>query len=410
MSLLEKQSIADLEVQECPFDFYSELSQTPLHWDEKAGFFICGRFDTVRDIVRDTKTFSNIASQTMDGMRPPPQEVLDLRRQMIKAADTLVTNDPPHHTRIRKMMDNPFAVSNIEQAQAEIRDICEETLNTWIEGDECEFVADYCVPVPLKVIAAQLGVPREMAPKFKAWSDAAVEPLGMMISDERLIVCTELSKEFQDYFVEQLEARKQHPQDDLLGHVVNARDDEGKPFTLEEQISICGQLLVAGNETTTNAMGHGMQMLVEQPKVLAALRDDPSKSRNFVEELLRLESPTQGLFRVVMKDTVIEGVEVPKGSRIMLRWAAANRDPARFECPHEIDLERRNAMTHMAFGAGIHRCLGANLAKEELIQTFALLPTRIGSLSFPEGKNDFTHHPNMLLRGLKSLHINFKRL
>ena len=103
-------------------------------------------------------------------------------------------------------------------------------------------------------------------------------------------------------------------------------------------------------------------------------------------------------------------MKVPKGSRIMLRWAAANRDPARFECPHEIDLERRNAMTHMAFGAGIHRCLGANLAKEELVQTFALLPTKIEQLSFPAGKNDFSHHPNMLLRGLKSLHLNFKRI
>lgn len=410
MSLLEQKSIADLDIQECPFDFYSELAETPLHWDEKAGFFICGRFDTVRDIVRNTKVFSNVASQTMDGMRPPPPEVLELRRKMIPVADTLVTNDPPHHTRIRKMMDNPFAVANIEKSQDEIREICEETLATWVDKGHCEFVADYCVPVPLKVIAGQLGVPREMAPKFKAWSDAAVEPLGMMISDERLIVCTKLTKEFQDYFVEQLESRRKNPQDDLLGRVVSARDEDGKPFTLAEEISLCAQLLVAGNETTTNAMGHGLQMLVEQPGVLDALRQDPSKSRNFVEELLRLESPTQGLFRVVMEDTVIEGTKVPKGSRIMLRWAAANRDPARFECPHDIDLERRNAMTHMAFGAGIHRCLGANLAKEELVQTFALLPTRIKTLRFSEGKNDFTHHPNMLLRGLKSLHVDFERV
>ena len=407
MSLLTEKSIADLDVQECPFDFYDALQETPLHFDEKAGFYICGKFNVVRDIVRDPATFSNVESQTMDGMRPPPERVLELRKSMVSRANTLVTNDPPSHSRARKMMDNPFAMSKIEKSQSRIRKICEETLDTFIDNGSCEFVTDYGIPVPLKVIADQLGVPREMAPKFKLWSDAAVEPLGMMISDERLIACTELTKEFQDYFLAQLEDRKSNPTDDLITRVVSARDENGEAFNSAEQISLCGQLLVAGNETTTNAMGHGMQFLVELPEIFAALRDDPSKSRQFTEEVLRLESPTQGLFRVVTKDVEIEGVKVPKGSRIMLRWAAANRDPERFECPRELDLTRRNSMTHMAFGAGIHRCLGANLAKEEMVQTFALLPTRMHNLRFSKDRNDFTHHPNMLLRGLKELHLEF---
>jgi len=407
VSLLTEQSIADLEVQECPFDYYDALQDKPLHYDEKAGFYITGKFNVVRDIVRDPETFSNVHSQTMDSMRPPPERVLELRKSMVPRADTLVTNDPPNHTRVRKMMDNPFAMSNIQKSEEQIRDICAETLEDFINTGKCEFVADYGITVPLKVIADQLGVPREMAPTFKLWSDAAVEPLGMMISDERLIACTELTKQFQQYFLDQLEDRRSNPRDDLLTRVANARDEDGNGFNEAESISVCGQLLVAGNETTTNAMGHGMQFLVEQPDIFNALREDPSKSRQFTEELLRLESPTQGLFRVVMKDVEIEGVKVPKGSRIMLRWAAANRDPERFECPHQLNLERRNAMTHMAFGAGIHRCLGANLAKEELVQTFALLPTKLHNLRYSEGKNDFTHHPNMLLRGLKELHLEF---
>ncbi len=407
MSLLTEQSIADLDVQECPFDFYDALQDTPLHYDEKAGFYITGKFNVVRDIVRDPETFSNVHSQTMDSMRPPPERVLELRKSMVPRADTLVTNDPPNHTRVRKMMDNPFAMSNIQKSEQQIRDICEETLADFVDQGKCEFVADYGIAVPLKVIADQLGVPREMAPTFKLWSDAAVEPLGMMISDERLIACTELTKDFQDYFLDQLADRRANPRDDLLTRVASARDEDGNGFNEAESISVCGQLLVAGNETTTNAMGHGMQFLVEQPEIFNALRDDPSKSRQFTEELLRLESPTQGLFRLVMKDVEIEGVKVPKGARIMLRWAAANRDPERFECPHKLDLGRRNAMTHMAFGAGIHRCLGANLAKEELVQTFALLPTKLHNLRYSDGKNDFTHHPNMLLRGLKELHLEF---
>lgn len=405
--LLREKSIADLDVQECPVEFYDALQQSPLHYDAKAGFFIAGNYDTVRQIVRDTKTFSSIASQTTDGMRPPPQEVLELRKQMVQPADTLVTNDPPSHTRVRNMLGDPFAQFRVDKSKADIREICETTLDAFIAKGHCDFVADYANPVPLKVIADQMGIPRTLAAKIKAWSDAAVEPLGMMISDERLIACTKLTKEFQDYFLDRLAERKQTPSNDLLGQLVAARDADGEPFSTAEYLSLCAQLLVAGNETTTNAMGHGMRYLVEQPELFAALRSDPAKSLQFADEILRLESPAQGLFRVVTQDTEIAGVHLPRGSRVMLRWAAANRDPSRFECPHQLDLARKNAMTHLAFGAGIHRCLGANLAREELAQTFALLPQRIHNLRFADGKNDFTHHPNMLLRGLKALHLEF---
>ena len=409
VSILSNHSIADLAVQENPFDFYDALQEIPLHFDEQAGFFITGKYAVVREIVRDTARFSNVESQTMDGMRPPPEEVLEIRKSMVPGANTLVTNDPPGHTRIRDMLDNPFALSHIESSTEAIRQVCEDAVDAFIDKGCCEFISDYAVTVPLQVIADQLGLPRAMASKLKDWSDAAVEPLGMMISDERLIACTRLTREFQDYFLAELDERKAKPRDDLLTRITQARDPQGQGFSVAEQLSLCSQLLVAGNETTTNALGHGMQYLVERPDVFQALRENPEHSQQFTEEVLRLASPAQGLFRVVTEDVEIDGVKLPKGSRVMLRWAAANRDPDRFECPHELDLERRNAMTHIAFGAGIHRCLGANLAKAELIQTFALLPGKLHNLRFADGKNDFSHHPNMLLRGLKELHLEFDK-
>jgi cytochrome P450 len=172
-------------------------------------------------------------------------------------------------------------------------------------------------------------------------------------------------------------------------------------------LSLTSQLLVAGNETTTNAIAAGMQWLIEKPELFDMLREAPERAGQFSDEVLRLESPVQGLFRIVARETRIGGVTLPAGARVMLRFAAANRDPKRFPCPAELDRGRDNAGTHLAFGAGVHHCLGANLAREEMVQTFAILPQRLSRPRFPAGRNDFLHHPSMVLRGLKHLHIEF---
>ena len=172
-------------------------------------------------------------------------------------------------------------------------------------------------------------------------------------------------------------------------------------------LSLTSQFLVAGNETTTNGIAAGVQLLVDNPDQQAILRREPERVRVFINEVLRLEAPVQGLFRVVMADTELNGVKIPKGSRVMLRFAAANRDEARFQRPDALDVTRHNAGSNVAFGAGIHHCIGANLAREEMVQTFALLLQRTTNLAYAEGRNDFKHHPSMILCGLKHLHIKF---
>ena len=198
----------------------------------------------------------------------------------------------------------------------------------------------------------------------------------MMISDERLIECTRLVKEFQDFMAAELEARSSDPRDDLLTELVTARDPDGNAFSMAEMLSLTSQFLVAGNETTTNGIAAGVQLLVDNPDQQEILRSEPSRVRVFINEVLRLEAPVQGLFRVVTTNTELNGVKIPQGSRIMLRFAAANRDEARFEHPDELDVTRHNAGSNVAFGAGIHHCIGANLAREEMVQTFDILLKR----------------------------------
>jgi len=166
---------------------------------------------------------------------------------------------------------------------------------------------------------------------------------------------------------------------------------------------------VAGNETTTNALAAGMQLLIENPEQQRLLREDPSRIRIFVEEVLRVESPVQGLFRVVTEDVELAGVAIPKGARVMLRFAAANRDPNQYAEPDALDVCRRNAGTHLAFGAGIHHCLGAALAREEMNSAFEQILARMTNLHFLPERNDFKHYPNMILRGLEHLWIGFRK-
>jgi cytochrome P450 len=409
MSLLEERCLKDPDIQEDPVAYHHALREQPIYFDPRLGFYLCSSYHLMREILRNTDVFSSVDSQSMDAMRPPPAEVIELRRAGYPVVNTLVTNDPPSHTRIRKMVDEPFRPRSIEKLTGAIREIVAETIDAFIDRGECEVVADLAIPVPIKVIADLLGIDRSLAPRIKVWSDAAVEPLGMMISDERLIECARIIREFQSFVAAELEARRSAPRDDLLSHLVTARDDEGQGFSMAEMLSLTQQFLVAGNETTTNGIAAGVQLLIDNPEQLALLQRDGdiNRIRVFANEVLRLESPVQGLFRVVRRETELGGVTLPAGSRVMLRFAAANRDPAKYRQPDALDVSRHNAGTHLAFGAGIHHCIGANLAREEMVLTFQALLERGRNFAFQPDRNDFKHHPSMILRGLKRLHIRF---
>jgi cytochrome P450 len=411
MSLLEERCLKDPDVLEDPTAYHHALRERPIHFDPRLGFYICSSYRLMREILRNTEVFSSVDSQSMDSIRPPPPEVVELRRAGFPTVNTLVTNDPPSHTRIRKMVDEPFRPRSIEKLTGAIRQIVEETIDAFIDRGECEVVSELAIPIPIKVIADMLGIERSLAPRIKTWSDAAVEPLGMMVSDERLIECARIIREFQEFVAGELEARRSAPRDDLLTHLVTARDDDGKGFSMAEMLSLTQQFLVAGNETTTNGIAAGVQLLIDNPDQLEVLQrsGDVNRIRVFANEVLRLEAPVQGLFRVVRREVEIGGVTLPAGSRVMLRFAAANRDPDKYRHPDDLDVTRHNAGTHLAFGAGIHHCIGANLAREEMVMTFQALLERARNFAFQPDRNDFTHHPSMILRGLKRLHIRFDR-
>ncbi len=400
-------NFADPQIVECPYPFYEALrDNAPVYHAEKLGFWLISRYDDCLEALRNPTIFSSKM-----GFRPGsvPEEVLRIYNEegFGDLPDTLVSNDPPSHTRYRKLVDRVFTAGRVRQMEEYMVQVVNELIDEFVELGQTKVMRSFAVPVPMYVIADQLGVPRLHMDKFKEWSDASVEPLGLLISDERKIECAKLAVEMQHYFADVFADRRQNPRDDLITDLVTKEVDD-RLLDLPELLSVLNQLLVAGNETTTSAIGAAVIRLAENPELADRLADDPSLSDNFAEEILRHESPVQGLFRMTTEDVEIGGVTIPKGSLVNLRYGSANRDERKFLEPERFDVQRKNASSHLAFGAGIHHCIGAQLARREIGISARELTRRLKDIRLKDS-GSVRHLPSVILRGLAEFEIEFSR-
>jgi cytochrome P450 len=258
------------------------------------------------------------------------------------------------------------------------------------------------------MIAEQLGLERSDGPDIKRWTDAFVDRLGGMMDEEREKETAREVVEFQHVIMKLAEERRKQPREDILSDLVNARVDDERPLDEAELLSIVQQLMVAGNETTTSSLAEGMALLAHNPDELAKVQADPSIIPNMVEEVLRLASASSGIWRIATQDTQLGGETIPKGAMVMLRYHAANRDPAKYEEPDRFIADRKNARKHLAFGKGIHMCVGNMLSRKEMTVTFQQLLPRIADLRLADGFEP-AYPPNMMLRGLTKLPLTFEK-
>lgn len=407
-------SVADYDffdpaVIECPFEFYKALrEQAPVYQLPGTDIFMVSKHADIRQALKDTTTFSSDFKYLLQGPEPSP-EAAEIYAGGYEHVDTLLTMDPPQHKVYRSLINKVFSAKRVEKMHAYIEQIAQELIDGFIENGECEFIKEFATPLPVYVIADQLGVPRSDLVKFKSWSDAFASRLGGLVTAEEEIENARLIVEYQNYMAAVVTDRRQSPRDDMISDLANSTIEDGRLMTMEELLSMIEQLLVAGNETTTSAIAGGMLSLIQLSDQLQILLDDPAVIENAVEEILRLETPSAGLWRVVTCDTEIRGVKIPKDSLLMLRYASANRDEEVFDDAENMDVCRRNASDHIAFGQGIHFCPGAMLGRKEMNVAFHNLLQRLTNVQLVDGKNDLTHWPNMVLRGLKELHITFDR-
>ena len=374
-----------------------------------AGFFVISRFEDCAEAARRHDVFSNDFTSVI----APKPEVAEIfaKGRMEQGVKTLLTNDPPSHTRYRALVDKVFSPGRVKKMEGYITRIVHELIDGFIDDGEVELMSRFTIPLPLSIIADELGVPREDMPKFREWSDASVVPFSSMTTLEEEKAAARSLLEFQDYFAEKFAEKQANPTDDIISDLATTRfEDENRSLNVSEFLSICQQILTAGNETTANTIASAMYHLIDNPDQMAIARSDVDKhARNIGEETLRYDAPVQGQWRVVKKDTELHGVKIPAGSVVNLRYGSANRDERQFDHAEKFDITRNNARSHMAFGQSIHFCVGANLARKEIELAFKGLLPRMKNIRFAPGRNDFTHVPSLTLRGFKHLYLEFEK-
>jgi cytochrome P450 len=410
------------EINKCPYDAYQVLrDEAPVWEDPLTGMFVVTRYEDVRKVIFDVENFAN-------GIRQKPRfaspEMLERQRKIAELyeekgwtpAPTLAGRDDPNHKQMRALFDHAFRPSKIKLLDEFVEALGHRLIDAFIDRGTCDWVREFAVPLPLIVIGKQMGAKEEDIWRIKAWTDAWVQRLGMMQTEEEALWSTEMEIEAQHYFQPIFERVRREPDDTLLSDLVNTEIPEwGRKLTDNElHAEMMADTFVGGSETSTNALSAGVMLMIQRPQVWDMLKSDPGKYLpTLVEEVLRLEGPVQGLFRVTRHDVELGGVMIPAGSTVNIRYASANRDERHFDEPQELDLERSNAKTHLAFGAGTHFCLGAPLARRELLLGFQALVERVDEMWFltnEDGtpKNTFDIAPNFALRALKELHIGFR--
>jgi cytochrome P450 len=288
-----------------------------------------------------------------------------------------------------------------------IRELAEQLVASFADRGSVEFVAAFAVPLPVTVIAEQLGAGTDRLPEFKRWSDYLVAPIGNdRLTEDDILEIVRSTVAFTEYFRGLLEERLHDPQDDFIT-LLNGTEDPEEDVSEASRLSYIAQLLAAGNETSTKMIADGAARLARDHALADSLRESPALIPSFVEEVLRISSPLQGLYRTARNDTEVAGVPIPAGSHVVVWYAAANRDPGTFAEPGEIDLGRENIRKHVAFGKGKHHCVGAPLARAEGVIAFEVLLDRLPNWTIADEVGGDIFERSYLLRGHRRLPIHW---
>ena len=389
-------------VQANPYPYYAALRESaPVYFNEQLGWYIVSRYEDVVAITKNPAVFSSaraiVRPEQFDAAeKEAPISVRGFRRGV------LIGEDPPTHTKTRNLVTRAFTPKRIAEMEPRIRQLARELISQLPRSGEFDLIKDLAEPLPMIVIAEMLGVEPERRHEFKRWSDDAISTSFALATGAELSGFERSARDMADYMAQALEARRQQPREDLIQALLDNGVREGV-LSVDDAVAFCRLLLVAGNETTTNLLGNGMRALLSHPDQLERLTREPALIPNAVEEMLRYDSAAQALFRKTTQEVEVCGTRIPAGASVLLLFGSANRDPRKFQEPDRFDVTR-NVVGQVAFGHGIHFCLGAPLARLEARVALEELLTPDRKLSLVPGQN-LENVPHFALRGLKSLRL-----
>lgn len=315
-----------------------------------------------------------------------------------------VFTDPPKHTQLRGLMNRAFTSREVESLRPRIQEIVNGLIDRLQDRGQIDLIRDFAYPLPVIVIAEMIGVPKEDRERFKTWSDDLASFIGSAVATpDKYERAGRSAAEMSEYFRRMVAARRVAPQDDIMSGLI-AAEERGQVLSEDELVATCILLLFAGHETTTNLIGNGVLALFRNRDELEAWRQDSSLTESAVEELLRYDGPTPAMVRIAVEDLEVEGRRIRRGDRIFLMINAANRDPQQFRDSDRLDL-RREDNRHLAFGYGIHFCIGAPLARLEAQLAIPTLLRRLPDLQLATKSLEWID--SLIFRGVRSLPVSF---
>ncbi len=369
--------------------------------------YLVTSYRLIDEVSTRSDVFSSEMGHLLMGAGGDPEVSAILARNWIEPALLLISDDP-NHQRYRALVNAVFAMGRIANLAPTIERIVDDLIDGFIERGQVDFVNEFAVLLPTYVVADILGLPRDKYALVRQWSDALIRIVSRMGTREQQIEAANEIQVFRRFILDTIQARRQSPADDLMSYLIAVRLDGLTPLTDAEIAPLSFEISVAGNETTRNTLMSGIVRFLKTPDQLAALRADPSLINNAVEELLRFETPATSMWRIARQDTTLDGVAIPAGATLLLRYDAGNRDEEIFTAPDTFDILRKNARRHQSFGgAGVHRCLGQMLARKELQIALPRLFERLQNLHIIDQGSDTAYWPGLLHRGVSAVRLGF---
>lgn len=401
---------ASPEVNACPYPFYSAAREhCPVYeLPGQQNSYLLNRYDDVQHAANTWEIFSS--HRPAFGAGDPEMEAI--AAEGYPQVPAIVTNNPPEHTRFKKLVNRPFTLRAVKRLEPDMYKRVDALIDSFIDAGSVELMEQFAIPFPVRVIGDALGVPEDdQIRNFKQWADDIADSVSLYISRERALECRRSLVQMQKYFAELIERRRNEPGDDLVSDMVTARVEDERPFEVAEILELIRNFVAGGVESTASLIGSAMYHLLLNPDQLNAVYANHAHIPQMLEEALRLEPPVQWNPRIIERDDAeIRGHHLPNGSRVMLGWAGANHDPEAFgDDADDFNIFRKAEVKHLSFGTGVHTCLGATLARSEARIAFERLFARMSDIKLAAPADDIKF-VGAFTRRLERLPLEFTKV